>query len=132
MCQSVPFMLDSPVLFYTIAKHISDGVLIQGCRLFLSLITVSDLLQVQAPCVGAAKQLTEVRYLTEDMENWNPAGDLTKSLEGWQNAERGSNSFQRPSMDCLNLLQYKGQNTRSILNCGGLIKTTETIDKPGH
>ena len=81
MFQSVPYRLDSLVLFYATTKHSSNGVLIQGCRVFLPLITFNDLLQVQAPSVGAAKHLTEVRYLTEEMENWNPAGDLTKSLK---------------------------------------------------
>lgn len=42
--QCVPFMLDSPVLFYASAEHISKGGLIQGYRFFLPRITFNDLL----------------------------------------------------------------------------------------
>lgn len=60
-------------------------------------------MQVKIVFVGISKHQNswiEDRYLTGEIENWNPAGDLTELSKGWWNNECASNSFWRPSMDC--------------------------------
>lgn len=60
-------------------------------------------MQIQIVFVGISKHQNswiEDRYLTGEIENWNPAGDLTELLKGWWNNECASGSFWRPSMKC--------------------------------
>lgn len=64
---------------------------------------------VQIVLVGISKHQKswiEDSYLTGEIENWNPAGDLTELSKGWWNNECASNSSQRP-MYCQ--IYYKDQ-----------------------